>query len=209
MVGADIADQLRELAIALRKRSMTPVECALALRLVNMMSRLGVNDDSLEYFVSEIYTRSMDIGLDPKLISLYLAELVAFWSPGSTSSDERAGMGQQEINGNGDREENGEYRPFSEILSHVGKLKEEKNQLERENYRLRAEIMNLSTKKSEAEVQFKKRLTENQITQQHLNWYVELKSELQSCGLEVADVKGLVSAVRWVKENKVNLTQLT
>ncbi len=62
-VDVDLVDQLRDVAKALRKRSLTPVECATALRLVSMMNRLGVDDESLEYFISEIYMRGIDIGL--------------------------------------------------------------------------------------------------------------------------------------------------
>jgi ribosomal protein S10 len=88
-VGSDLADQLRELAIALRKRSLRPVECATALRIVNILDRLGVNDDSLENFISETYSRCIEIGLDPKIISTYLAELVTFWPARSGSKKKR------------------------------------------------------------------------------------------------------------------------
>ena len=208
MVGADLADQLRELAIALKKRSMTPVESATALRLVNMMSNIGINDDSLEYFISEIYSRCIEIGLDPKIISTYLAELVTFWPARIGGKEERVGLKQEKIEGYADREDGLVYGPFSEILSYIRKLKEEKVQLESEVYKLRTDVMNLNSKKTEAETQLKKRIDENQITEKHLNWYVGVKSELKGSGLEVADVKEFVSAVKWVKENRVNLSQV-
>jgi hypothetical protein len=40
-IGFDLTDQLMEISIALRKRSMTPLECAAALRLVNIMTNIG------------------------------------------------------------------------------------------------------------------------------------------------------------------------
>ena len=208
MVGSDLADQLRELAIALRKRSLKPVECATALRIVNIMERLGVNDDSLENFISEIYLRCIEIGLDPKIISTYLAELVTFWPARIGNKEEMVGLKQEKIEGYADREDSLVYGPFSEILSYIRKLKEEKVQLESEVYNLRTDVMNLNSKKTEAETQLKKRLDENQITEKHLNWYVDVKSELKGSGMEVADVKEFVSAVKWVKENKVNLVQV-
>jgi hypothetical protein len=208
MVGADLADQLRELAIALKRRSMTPVESATALRLVNMMSSLGINDEFLEYFISEIYLRCIEIGLDPKIISTYLAELVTFWPARIGSKEEMVGLKQEKFEGYADREDGLVYGPFSEILSYIRKLKEEKVQLESEVYKLRTDVMNLNSKKTEAETQLKKRLDENQITEKHLNWYVDVKSELKGSGMEVADVKEFVSAVKWVKENKVNLVQV-
>jgi hypothetical protein len=207
MVGTNLADQLRELAIALRKRSMTPVECATALRVVNMMNRLGVNDESLEYFISEIYMRGIDIGLDPKLISTYLSELVNFWPAGRITREHLARTGYGNIGENTDKVRL-EYRPFSEILSYITKLKEEKMQLESETYRLRAEARELNDKKLEAERQLNKKLHDNAVTAQELTWYSEVKSELQRSGLEVAEVKNFVSAVRWVKDNRVNLVQV-
>jgi hypothetical protein len=68
--------------------------------------------------------------------------------------------------------------------------------------------MNLNSKKTEAETQLKKRLDENQVTEKHLDWYVDMKSELKGSGLEVTNVKEFVSAVKWVKENRVNLVQV-
>ena len=199
-VGSDLADQLRELAIALRKRSLRPVECATALRIVNILDRLGVNDDSVENFISETYSRCIEIGLDPKIISTYLAELVTFWPARSGS--------KKEIIGYAAREDGFVYGPFSEILSYVRKLKGEKVQLESEVYKLRMDVMNLNSKKTEAETQLKKRLDENQVTEKHLDWYVDMKSELKGSGLEVTNVKEFVSAVKWVKENRVNLVQV-
>ena len=207
MVGTDLADQLREVAITLKKRSITPVECATALRIVNMMNRLGVNDDSLENFISEIYMRGIDIGLDPKLISAYLSELVNFWPAGRMARERLARTGHGNIGENTDKERL-EYRPFSEILSYITKLKEEKMQLESETYRLRAEVRELNDKKLEAERQLDNMLHDNAVTAQELTWYSEVKSELQRSGLEVAEVRSFVSAVRWVKDNRVNLVQV-
>jgi hypothetical protein len=97
-----------------------------------MMNRLGVNDESLEYFISEIYMKGGDIGLDPKLISAYLSELVDFWSASEVGREEelaRTGRGNFGVNANQDRLV---YKPFSEILSYISKLREKKTHLESE-----------------------------------------------------------------------------
>jgi hypothetical protein len=213
MVGAHLADQLRELAIALRKRSLTPAECATALRFVNIMSNLGVNEEALEYFISEIYARSAAIGLGLEQISRYIAELVDFWSARGVSvgeeEEEQQGIGEGDGRGGGRRGLGSvAIRYFSEIPGYIAGLKEEKVQLESQIQQIRSEVRGLNNKKFEAELQLQEMLRNNAITAQHLDWYSEVKAELQRCGLEVAEVKRFVSAVRWMKENQVNLVQV-
>ena len=131
-----------------------------------MMNRLGVNDESLEYFISEIYMRGIDIGLDPKLISAYLSELVNFWPAGRMARERLARTGHENIGENTDKERL-EDRPFSEILNYITKLKEEKMQLESETHRLRAEVRELNNKKFEVERQLDKKLQDNAVTAQN------------------------------------------
>jgi hypothetical protein len=207
-VGVDLVDQLRDVAKALRKRSLTPVECATALRLISMMNRLGVNDESLEYFISEIYTKGVDIGLDPKLISAYLSELVDFWSAREVRREEELARTERKNIGVNANQERQVYKPFSEILIHISKLREEKTHLESEIYKLRAEVEDLNNKKSKSAHQLEIRLHDDATTAQELKWYSEVKSELRRSGMDLSEVKKFVSAVQWVKENRVNLVQV-
>ena len=170
LIGFDLADQLREISIALRKRSLTPVECATALRFINIMENLGVNEDAFESFISEVYTRSVGIGLDPKHISGYLAELVAFWSAGG--EEEQVCVGPREP------EERPVIRTFSQIPRYFATLKEEKIYLENQILKLSAEVRDLNDKKSKDEHQLEKSLRDNAVTAQHLNWYSEVEAEL-------------------------------
>lgn len=79
-VGAPLADQLRALAVVLRKMGYTASECGRGVRLANIMNKLGVDEESFESFITETYNRSKGIGLHPEQIATYLGDLVSFSS---------------------------------------------------------------------------------------------------------------------------------
>ncbi|MGC1929405.1 MAG: hypothetical protein WA667_10560 [Candidatus Nitrosopolaris sp.] len=77
-LGFAAADELRELAVIMRKVGITAAQCALGFRTATVMLRIGVNEDSLESFILDIYNRCKDIGLSPENISSYLVDLLEF-----------------------------------------------------------------------------------------------------------------------------------
>jgi hypothetical protein len=72
------ADELRELAVTMKKVGITAAQCALGFRIATVMLRIGVKDDSFESFVLDVYNRCKDIGLSPENISSYLVDLLEF-----------------------------------------------------------------------------------------------------------------------------------
>lgn len=76
--GFELADQLRELAVALRKCGLSPVELADTVRLRNIMNRLGIDEESTTEFLSKTYNTCKAIGIQPHQIARYLADLVEF-----------------------------------------------------------------------------------------------------------------------------------
>ena len=62
-LGLSTANELRELAVTLRKIGITPAKCAVGSRIVMMMNRLGVVQDNFESFMNEIYDKCNAIGL--------------------------------------------------------------------------------------------------------------------------------------------------
>jgi phosphoglycolate phosphatase-like HAD superfamily hydrolase len=63
------ADALRELGIILRKSGITAYNCATGFRLASILKVLGVSEETFRNFVSEIYNRCKDIGLQPEFIA--------------------------------------------------------------------------------------------------------------------------------------------
>jgi hypothetical protein len=72
-----VADELRELAVTLKKIGITPGECAIGCRASMMLNRVGVGNDQLQSFLSDVYKRSVDLGLTPQNAS-YLRDLLEF-----------------------------------------------------------------------------------------------------------------------------------
>jgi hypothetical protein len=73
-----VADELRELAVTLKKIGITPGECAIGCRASMMLNRVGVGNDQLQSFLSDVYKRSVDLGLTPQNIASYLRDLLEF-----------------------------------------------------------------------------------------------------------------------------------
>ena len=46
-LGFAVADELRELAVTMRKVGITAAQCALGFRIATVMLRIGVKDDAL------------------------------------------------------------------------------------------------------------------------------------------------------------------
>ena len=57
-----VADELRELAVNLRKIGITPGECAIGCRVQGWWKKLGIGNDQFQSFLSDIYKRSVELG---------------------------------------------------------------------------------------------------------------------------------------------------
>ena len=56
-LGFAIADDLRELAVTMKKVGITALSVLQVLELPMIMNKIGVKEGEIEYFVSEIYNR--------------------------------------------------------------------------------------------------------------------------------------------------------
>ena len=77
-LGSSVADDLRELAVPLKKIGITPAQCALGSRVTKIMINLGVKENGFEAFILEIYNRCKDLGLTPENIAFHLKDLFDF-----------------------------------------------------------------------------------------------------------------------------------
>jgi hypothetical protein len=69
-LGSSVADDLRELVVALKKFGITPAQCASGCRVEKIMIYLGVKENGFEAFILEIYNRCKDLGLTPEILLL-------------------------------------------------------------------------------------------------------------------------------------------
>jgi hypothetical protein len=71
-----VAEDLRGLGIMLRKSGITASECASGFRLASIIKEMGVDEDNFGHFISEVYNKSKDIGLQPDYIANNIKQLL-------------------------------------------------------------------------------------------------------------------------------------
>src|SRR3989442_10581523 len=64
-----VADELREFALALRKLKITAPRCVVGARVAYMMSKIGLDEDDFETFMSQTYDHCKKLGLQPERLS--------------------------------------------------------------------------------------------------------------------------------------------
>jgi hypothetical protein len=162
-----VADELRELAVTLKKIGITPGECAIGCRASMMLNRVGVGNDQLQSFLSDIYKRSVELGLTPQSIASYLRDLLEFSNT----------------------------LVLSQIPAYLEQKKQEKDQLEKKIQDLYVETSMLQRQKSDCERLSNAAMEDYNTTTQQLRWYSGLKEELAKYGIIVDDVSYLAKVV--------------
>jgi hypothetical protein len=71
-----VADELRELALALKKIRITAPRCAEGARVASMMTNLGIHENDFYSFMSETYDRCIKSGLQPERIEHNLKQML-------------------------------------------------------------------------------------------------------------------------------------
>ncbi|MGB6594689.1 MAG: hypothetical protein WBE68_24565 [Candidatus Nitrosopolaris sp.] len=172
-LGFAAADELRELAVTMKKVGITAAQCAFGFRVATLMLRVGVDEDSFESFILDVYNRCNDIGLSPENISLYLADLLEF----SKS-----------------------VLPLSKIPNYIKEKTNEKGELKQEIENLNLQIETLQQQKKDAESFRDKALQDEGMTSSGLKWYSDLREELRKYGTPVDDIPRFVKAMKGVKQ---------
>jgi hypothetical protein len=166
-----VADELRELAVTLKKIGITPGECAIGCRASMMLNRLGVGNDQLQSFLSDVYRRSVDLGLTPQNIASYLRDLLEFSNT----------------------------LVFSQIPAFLEQKKQEKDLLEKKVQELKDDTVLLQLEKSDSQNLLQIAKADYNTTTQQLEWYSALKEELAKYGIPVDDISHLARVVDGVR----------
>ena len=166
-----VADELRELAVTLKKIGITPGECAIGCRASMMLNRVGVGNDQLQSFLSDVYKRSVDLGLTPQNIASYLRDLLEFSNT----------------------------LVFSQIPAFLEQKKQEKDLLEKKVQELKDDTELLQLEKSDSQNLLEIAKADYNTTTQQLEWYSALKEELAKYGIPVDDISHLARVVDGVR----------
>ena len=162
-----VADELRELAVNLRKIGITPGECAIGCRVSRLMNKIGIGNDQFQSFLSDIYKRSVELGLTPQSIASYLRDLLEFSNT----------------------------LVLSQIPAYLEQKKQEKDQLEKKIQDLYVETSMLQRQKSDCERLSNAAMEDYNTTTQQLRWYSRLKEELAKYGIPVDAISHLAKVV--------------
>jgi len=159
-LGFAAADELRELAVTMKKVGITAAQCALGFRISTIMLHVGVDEDSFERFILDVYHRCKNIGLSPEDISSYLQDLLEF----STTVH------------------------LSKIPDFIKEKEDEKRKLGQEIEKLREQIETVQLQKSDAESLRDMALQEEEMTSTGLEWYSDLRGELRKYSIPIHDI---------------------
>ena len=160
-LGFALADELREIALTMKKVGITAAQCALGFRIATIMFKVGVDEDSFESFILDVYNRCNDIGLSSENISVYLQDLIEF------SRD---------------------VLPLSKIEDYIKEKAEDKRKLEQGIEKLKVQTETLQQEKSDAESLRDTALQEERLTSSGLKWYSDLRAELKKYSIPVEDI---------------------
>jgi hypothetical protein len=177
-LGFAIADDLRELAVTMKKVGITAAQCASGFRAAMIMNKIGVKEDEIEYFVSEVYNRCKEIGLSADNIDIYLQGLLEF--------SKTAGM---------------PILPISKIADYLREKKGEKIELENQIEDSKQEIQELNSERFHSKKLRDDALQQQKTTASDIQWYLDLKGKLGSeYGIPLEDISIFAKTVNGIKQ---------
>jgi hypothetical protein len=157
----------------MKRVGVTASQCALGFRVAMIMLNMGVKEDDFESYILDIYNRCKNVGLPPENIASHLKDLVDF----STTNI-----------------------PFSQIPNYIKQKTEEKEKIEKDIKKLKAQIEILNLQKSYSESVRDQALQDERMTATELKSFSDLRVELRKYGIPVDDIPKFAKAVNGLKE---------
>ena len=173
-LGFSLADDLRELAVTMKRVGVTASQCALGSRVAMIMLNMGVKEDDFESYILDIYNRCKDLGLSPENIASQLKDLLEFSTTYAI--------------------------PFSQIPNYVKQKADEKQKLEEETKKLKGQIEMLTLEKSDRQFLRDQALQDERMTATGLRWYSDINAELRKYGIPVDDLPKFAKAVNGIRQ---------
>jgi hypothetical protein len=190
-VGPDLANLLRGLAVTLRKLGMSPAQCAFGLRTVNLIDKMGFDVNSIESFLSEVYSRLVELDVNPKFIARYVEGLNSFVDELNLAHGERTkAISMQRIDT-------------------IFEKKKRYNMQLGDEFRLRkARLEETDWPIDENEKKLHDLQEKNRILEQEIGWKSQLRDDLQKYGLDVSNISRLVEGARFFSDNSYSVSEM-
>jgi hypothetical protein len=171
-LGIPLANDLRELAVTLKKVGISANQCALGFRIAIILMKCGVGDNEFLSFISQIYDNCKKLDLSPEKIISYLKDLPQF----------------------------SENMSLSKISEYIEQKANEKRSLEKDIENMRTQIQTLEQEKSYSEELRDNAVQNEKMTTADLHWYSNLKTELNKYRIPIDDVPLFAKAVRGIRQ---------
>jgi DNA-binding transcriptional MerR regulator len=173
-LGFSLADDLRELAVTMKRVGVTASQCALGFRVAMIMLNMGIKEDDFESYILDIYNHCKNVGLTPENIASHLKDLLDFSTTNTI--------------------------PFSQIPNYIKQKVEQKEKLEEEIKNLERKIEKLILEQSDRESLRDQALHDERMTATELKWYSDIKAELRKYGISVDDISKFAKAVNGIRQ---------
>jgi hypothetical protein len=171
-LGSPIANDLRELAVTLKKIGITANQCAAGFRIAMILIKCGVGENEFLSFVSQIYDGSKKLGLSPEKIISHLKDLLYF----------------------------SESMSLSQIRDYVKQKTSEKRNLEKDIENMRTQIRTLEQEKSHSEELRDDALENEKMTTSDLKWISDMRSELEKYQIPIDNISLLSKTVDGIRQ---------
>jgi hypothetical protein len=172
-LGKYEADALRELAKSLKIAGLSPAQCAIGFRTMKLLREQGVDGETAEHFISDIYKKCENLGATPIKIVTYIEALVKF-------SDQV---------------------PLHEIDSYINQQTFKKRDLDNKLQELRDQIYTLEEQKSECEKGRDWALEQKRKANEEMKSYFDAKQELDKHKISITeDVPKFAKSVKCIAE---------
>jgi hypothetical protein len=153
------ADALRELEKELRRQNMTAENCAIGLRMSNIMEKLGIQEEKTEEILTTVFELSQKMGIFPEILKEALIEIVKI---------------SQTI-------------PISDFPIHLQKRREEIEETENKIKKIEEEIQILENEKLAREEKVRSAFRGKNTILFHLNNFIETKVKLAKFGIVIEE----------------------
>ena len=173
-------DALRALSLSLKNFKLTPEKSAAGFRVAMIMLKIGITEESFNYFINEIYNRCQLLNISPEQIGIYIQEIVLL----------------------------SHLVIPSKIPQFLENKRKEIEANENESIQKRQELVELDKEVTQAQNRLDNLLEREKISIETIEWQDNIKQELEKEGIPVDDLQLLVQCVKGIKKKNYDPGQV-
>ena len=173
-------DALRALSLSLKNFKLTPEKSAAGFRVGMMMLKIGVTEESFNYFINAIYNRCQLLNISPEQIGIYIQEIVLL----------------------------SHLVIPSKIPQFLEDKRMEIEAIKNESIQKRQELVELDKEVTQVQNHLDNLLEREKISIETIEWQDNIKQELEKEGIPVDDLQLLVQCVKEIKKKNYDPGQV-